>query len=130
MNVCLKCAQIHVPGDAVALSRFAGVTGFRTPDGAIHATRDDAQEWLCKQRTSDLEDRCANCGATAQHHEIVCSHCMYRWHTPPADPGPRYRCVECGGGISTADDLVTVNVNGHAKPAHRTCPTPPGQEPS
>lgn len=38
---------------------------------------------------------------------------------------PRYRCVECGAGITTADDLVTVNVLGHGKAAHRTCPTPP-----
>lgn len=50
MSACPKCDHTHVLGDAVALSRFAGVTGYRTPDGEIHATREDAQEWLCEKR--------------------------------------------------------------------------------
>jgi hypothetical protein len=51
MSACPKCAHTHVSSDAVALSRFAGVTGFRTTDGAIHFTREDAEEWLCDRRT-------------------------------------------------------------------------------
>lgn len=47
---CPKCDRIHLLGDAVALSRFAGVSGYRTADGEIHATREDAQEWLCERR--------------------------------------------------------------------------------
>lgn len=47
---CAACGHAHVAGDATALSRFAGVTGYRTPDGEIHATREDAQQWLCKKR--------------------------------------------------------------------------------
>lgn len=47
---CPKCDRIHVPSDVAALSRFAGVTGYRTADGEIHATREDAQEWLCEKR--------------------------------------------------------------------------------
>jgi hypothetical protein len=50
VGACPRCQRVHVAGDAVALSRFAAVTGFRTPDGEIHATREDAQEWLCEQR--------------------------------------------------------------------------------
>lgn len=49
---CPECGHIHSAADAVALSRFAGVSGYRTPDGEIHATREDAQEWLCEQRTA------------------------------------------------------------------------------
>lgn len=33
-----------------------------------------------------------------------------------------YYCAECGGEITTADDLITINVDGHAKAAHRVCP--------
>lgn len=33
-----------------------------------------------------------------------------------------YHCAECGGQVTVSDDLITVNVDGHAKPAHRTCP--------
>lgn len=50
MSGCPKCGWTHVAGDAVALSKFTGVTGYRTPDGEIHATREDAQQWLCEQR--------------------------------------------------------------------------------
>jgi hypothetical protein len=50
MSACLKCGWTHVAGDAIALSRFAAMSGFRTPDGEIHASREDAQEWLCEQR--------------------------------------------------------------------------------
>lgn len=50
MTSCPKCEHTHVAGDAVALSRFTALTGYRTADGEIHATREDAQEWLCKQR--------------------------------------------------------------------------------
>lgn len=50
VSTCPACAHAHVAGDAVALSRFTGVTGYRTPDGEIHASREDAQEWLCEQR--------------------------------------------------------------------------------
>lgn len=39
----------------------------------------------------------------------------------PEQVAPRYRCAECGEGITTADDLITVSVSGHAKPAHREC---------
>jgi hypothetical protein len=49
---CLACGHIHDPGQIYALSRFAGISGYRTPDGEIHATREDAQEWLCEQRRS------------------------------------------------------------------------------
>ena len=51
MSACPKCLHTHVAGDAVALSRFAGVTGFRTSDGEIHKTREDAQAWLCGRRS-------------------------------------------------------------------------------
>lgn len=37
-----------------------------------------------------------------------------------------YGCALCGGSITTADSvagrLVTVNIDGHAKAAHRDCP--------
>lgn len=41
-------------------------------------------------------------------------------------------CANCGGPLTVADNflpdgsrgLITVNVGGHAKPAHRTCPEP------
>lgn len=35
----------------------------------------------------------------------------------------KYHCALCGGEISVTDDLITVNVNGHAKAAHRECPS-------
>jgi hypothetical protein len=39
----------------------------------------------------------------------------------------QYACALCGGSITVADSaagrLVTVNVDGHAKAAHRKCPT-------
>jgi hypothetical protein len=47
---CAKCGHIHCSRDVQALSRYTGVTGYRTADGEIHATREDAQQWLCKQR--------------------------------------------------------------------------------
>lgn len=50
MTTCPKCDHTHVAADATALSRFVGVTGFRTPDGEIHETREDAQAWLCELR--------------------------------------------------------------------------------
>lgn len=50
MIACPKCHRTHSAADVVALSRFAGVTGYRTADGEIHATREDAQEWLCDLR--------------------------------------------------------------------------------
>lgn len=34
-----------------------------------------------------------------------------------------YSCITCTGTITTADDLITVNVNGRSRPAHRECPT-------
>lgn len=37
----------------------------------------------------------------------------------------KYSCATCGLHVTTADDLITVNVDGHARPAHRTCPPPP-----
>lgn len=56
MSACPKCGCTHVAGDAVALSRFAGATGYRTPDDQIHATREDAQEWLCEQRSPAVNE--------------------------------------------------------------------------
>jgi hypothetical protein len=50
MSACPRCGHVHVAGDAQALSHFTGLTGFRTPDGEIHETREDAQEWLCGLR--------------------------------------------------------------------------------
>lgn len=39
----------------------------------------------------------------------------------------RYKCAKCPGEITVADNvgggLITVNVGGHAKAAHRVCPT-------
>lgn len=55
MSACARCLHTHVAGDAVALTRFAGITGYRTADGEIHATREDAQEWLCDQRIAAAE---------------------------------------------------------------------------
>ena len=54
---CPACDRHHVTGDAVAVGRFSpdGVTGYRTPDGEVHPTRDAAQKWLCEQRQ---EARC------------------------------------------------------------------------
>lgn len=38
----------------------------------------------------------------------------------------RYSCALCDRELSVMDNLngglITVNVNGHAKPAHRRCP--------
>lgn len=50
MNTCPRCGHTHAARDAVALSRFVGLAGYRTADGEIHETREDAQEWLCAQR--------------------------------------------------------------------------------
>lgn len=40
-----------------------------------------------------------------------------------------YPCANCKASLTVADningDLITVNVDGHARPAHRTCPAPP-----
>jgi hypothetical protein len=40
-----------------------------------------------------------------------------------------YPCANCKGSLAVADNinggLITVNVNGHAKAAHRTCPNFP-----
>lgn len=37
-----------------------------------------------------------------------------------------YRCPNCDGEVTVQDnlngDLITVNVDGHAKAAHRVCP--------
>ncbi len=52
---CPKCGWIHVTGDAVALSKFSGVTGYRTADGVIHESRAEAQEHLCQQRRATQE---------------------------------------------------------------------------
>lgn len=48
-------------------------------------------------------------------------------HRPNATPivMHNYECAECGASIRITDDLVTVNVFGHAKAAHRTCPISP-----
>jgi hypothetical protein len=39
----------------------------------------------------------------------------------------RYTCANCGGEISVKDNLngglISINVEGHAKPAHRVCPS-------
>lgn len=50
MSACPKCGYVHVAGDAVALSKFTGVAGYRTADGTIFESREDAQDWLCEQR--------------------------------------------------------------------------------
>lgn len=33
-----------------------------------------------------------------------------------------YSCANCSGELTTASDMVTVNVEGRARAAHRTCP--------
>lgn len=52
--------------------------------------------------------------------------CPHPSHRAEQEP-PRYACAECGGPLTVADNfnggLITVNVGGHAKPAHRICPT-------
>lgn len=39
-----------------------------------------------------------------------------------------YTCANCPGEITVADsargDLITVNIDAHAKAAHRVCPSP------
>jgi hypothetical protein len=44
---CRTCDQIHGHGDVVALTRFAGISGYRTPDGQIFETRAEAQVEVC-----------------------------------------------------------------------------------
>lgn len=43
-----------------------------------------------------------------------------------------YACAECGGPITTKDaaqgQLMTINVEGHGKAAHRVCPTKPEEQ--
>lgn len=45
----------------------------------------------------------------------------------PVTSAHRYECANCTGEITVADNisggLITVNVGGHAKAAHRVCPT-------
>lgn len=43
----------------------------------------------------------------------------------PRHEASRYRCAECCGPIAAHDDLVTVNIDGHARAAHRNCPPIP-----
>lgn len=50
--VCPKCQWTHSAGDVVALTKFEGVTGYRTADGVTHETREDGQAWLCEQRVT------------------------------------------------------------------------------
>lgn len=52
MNPCPTCAHIHASRDAQALTRFTGVTGYRTADGVVHETREAGQAWLCAQRVT------------------------------------------------------------------------------
>lgn len=33
-----------------------------------------------------------------------------------------YYCANCSTPLSTKDDLITINVDGHARAAHRDCP--------
>ncbi|MCM0622697.1 hypothetical protein [Nocardioides bruguierae] len=49
--------HVHVAADAIALSRFTGIAGYRTADGVIHLSRADAQEWLCEQRQARQNSR-------------------------------------------------------------------------
>lgn len=46
----------------------------------------------------------------------------------PASPRA-YRCANCPGEITVVDnadgELISVNIDGHAKPAHRACPDTP-----
>ena len=69
MSACPKCQHTHVAGDVRALSRFAGIDGYRTADGEIHQTREDAQEWLCEQRqaTTTPTDTSPSDGAREDH---------------------------------------------------------------
>lgn len=52
MSVCPRCGWTHVAADAYALNRWGTVLGYLTPDGEVHASREEAQEWLCEQRQS------------------------------------------------------------------------------
>lgn len=53
---CPTCDRIHNPADVYALGRFAGVvTSYVTgsgPSRKVHATREDAQAWLCSERVA------------------------------------------------------------------------------
>lgn len=53
---CSTCDHIHSPADVYALGRFAGVvTSYVTGAGPfrkVHATREDAQAWLCSERVA------------------------------------------------------------------------------
>lgn len=75
---------------------------------------------------------------------VTCSACRGLLHaavtsTPEATTDEqRYECALCGGSLTVADNyggggLIMVNVEGHAKPAHRSCPAvtghPTEQEP-
>lgn len=53
-------------------------------------------------------------------------------HSAQVTPTPAvYTCALCPGEITVVDsargDLITVNIDGHAKAAHRICP--PGNQP-
>ena len=47
---CPSCEHIHVAGDVIAVGKFVGLSGYRTPDGTIYETREDAQAALCQAR--------------------------------------------------------------------------------
>lgn len=50
---CPKCQRIHAEGDVQGIGLFSGKPIiFRTPDGTVHESREDAQAWLCEQRRS------------------------------------------------------------------------------
>lgn len=76
----------------------------------------------------DPYTECIDCG---EIRDAITGH-VVRSAVPiyvPREPStPEYACANCGGPITVKDNagggLISVNVDGHARPAHRTCPQP------
>jgi hypothetical protein len=50
----------------------------------------------------------------------------------PEGASRTFPCALCGGPLTVLDNinsgLISVNVDGHARAAHRVCPTPKGEQ--
>lgn len=71
--------------DLQAIRTQMGVVRAWLPSWLEREWDDRMCEWMHRESaqhrcvTSPADDRCDSCSATTQHHEVVCSHCMYRW---------------------------------------------------
>lgn len=84
---------------------------------------DDLRERIAAE-IMDLHDGCLGCCINTRGvDEVAAVMDVLRRNGVVAEP--EYVCANCGGPITVKDNvsggLITVNVDGHARPAHRTC---------